>query len=159
MIKEIKQVLKKKSYFRGFIFSSLVLFALFGFVPVLVTPDSTIALQLQIYSALHYVMLSILATLTALMFTMKVYIFKANKKASVSAAGVTAVGSSAGLVGVVVGTASCPTCLFAVFGFLGFGAILTILKYQLYIFGGAILLMLISIHYTAKAVVGKCETC
>jgi len=159
MIKAIREVLKKKVYFKGFILTTIALFALFAFIPVLIVPGNSLGFQLQTYSTLHYILLGVLAALTGLMFTMKRYTYKMNKKASVSAAGATAVGSSAGLIGVVVGTATCPSCLLAVFGFLGFGTILAVLKYQLYIVGGSILLMLISVNYTAKKVIGKCEKC
>ncbi|RMD66101.1 hypothetical protein D6817_04780, partial [Candidatus Pacearchaeota archaeon] len=59
----------------------------------------------------------------------------------------------------IFGTAACSSCIAAVFGFLGLGGVFFLVKYQWYVVSISIVLVLISVYLTARAVDKGCEVC
>lgn len=67
----------------------------------------------------------------------------------------------AGIFGAMVGTATCASCLAALFGVIGLGtgSVFFVLKNQSDFLLGAIALMLISIYFAARKVNKVCDSC
>lgn len=151
-----KQVLSSRNYLIGFISLILIIFGGFIFIPVLTIPANSFLLQLTIFTLRDYFLLAILSTLTSLLIVMQIFSYK---QAKLYSASITAIGSGSAVVAALFGTASCASCLAAVFGFLGLGTVFFLVEYQWLIVGIAIILMLISLYFTSLKLNGGCDTC
>ena len=154
-------VLKNKIYLTGFIATSLVLFWLFVYIPVRTIPGNDFAFQLSILKPNDIFLLIILSLLTALSLTLHIYMLQ--NKISTKRIGVTIgsgiFGSTMGIIGSLFATASCTTCVATLLGFLGVGTVFFLLDHRQFIIAFSILLMLISIHFTVRKVLGICNSC
>ena len=158
IIRASKQVLNERNYFITFIVLIFVIFAVFILIPVFLIPENSLFFQLTIFTIKDYVLLTILSILTSLLIVMQVFFYKQAKLYSL---GKTAVGGGSAIVAALFGTASCASCLVAVFGFLGLGIgiVLFLVKYQWIIVSIAIILMLTSIYLTSLKINGVCDSC
>ncbi|MEM3074940.1 MAG: hypothetical protein QW727_03295 [Candidatus Pacearchaeota archaeon] len=151
-----KEVLSRKSYFIAFISLILLIFAVFISIPVFTIPANSFSLQLTIFTVRDYVLLAILSTLTSLLIVMQIFSYK---QAKLYSAGRTAISGGSAVVAALFGTASCASCLAAVFGFLGIGTVFFLVEYQWLIVGIAIIIMLISLYFTSLKLNGVCDIC
>lgn len=157
----IKTVFKTRNYLLIFFVSAVVLFLSLVAIPLFTIPGNTVAFQLKIFTAQNYLLMAFLSVLAGLNLALSWYGFIQKKKiGSASQSVVTGTASTiAGIFAAVVGTASCLGCLVALLGLvgLGVGSALFILKNQSLFLGGAILLMLIAIYFSAKKVNKLCN--
>lgn len=151
-----KQVLSRRNYLILFIILAFALFSLFIAFPILLIPANSLLLQLTIFTIKDYALLTILSVLTSLLIVMQVFSYKQTKLYSSEK---TAVGTGSAIIAVLFGTAHCPLCIAAVFGFLGLGTVFFLLEYQWIVVGIAILLMLLSLYFTSLKLSGVCDTC
>lgn len=171
IIAAIKKVLAQKSYLAGFIVISIGIFWLFLAIPVKTVPGNTFALQLRILlDTGQFFLLAALSLLTSLSLVLHVYTFRHKHslrsdelKHSV-ATGASLVGSGttgfvSGVIATIFGSATCGYCVAAFFGFLGIGGVLFLIEYRTWITIAAIALMLISLYFTSRKVLGVCERC
>ena len=156
-----KTVLSKKFYLLGFLTLIPLTFFLFVMIPVWTIPGNSLDFQLGIFSERDYILLSILLFLTSLFLTMQVFIFRnsISAKDKTTAAVKGGVGGYTAVVGSVFATAACSSCLFALFGFLGFGTLFFLLEHQWYILTGAMLLLVVYLYFASKKVNGICDVC
>ena len=98
-----------------------------------------------------------LSSLIGLMVSMQVYVYKIKKSAKGVGRG--AVGGFSSIMAGLFGTASCSSCVAALFGFLGVGTVFFLIQYQWYIVGISLFLMLISIYFTSLSIEKNCEAC
>lgn len=154
-------VLKQKLYLITFIAISLIIFAILVIIPAKTIPGNDIVFQLKVIGYKGISLLLILSVLTGLSITMNLYLFRRrlNTKTSISLVGHGAFGSLSGFVGSIFGTATCSACVSSIFGFLGVGGILFLLKYRLLITLTAIILILISLYFNSRKVLGICNSC
>jgi len=157
----VRIVLQRKPYFFGFLLLAPAVFFVFVLIPVFSIPGNSIIFQLNIFGLKDYLILSAVSLLSALFFILQVYAFfgARERQAKLRAMGQGAAGGYGGLVAALFGTASCTSCLASVFGFMGFGTILFIAKYQWFILLAAIGIMVISIYFTSKRILGLCASC
>jgi len=155
--KSAKEILSKKNYLILFLSITLLMIVIFILIPVLTIPGNDISFQLSTFTIKDYIALVPLASLISLMFSMQIYSRK--RKKSMREAGKGAVGGSSGIIAGIFGTASCPMCVAAIFGFLGIGAVLFLVKYQWYVFGLSSSLVLISLYLTSLNIEKNCEEC
>jgi len=160
-IQAIKVVLRDRKYLIGFILVSISTFWLFIYIPVKNIPGNDFAFQLSIMSKQDFLLLAILSLLTSLSVTMNVYPVrnKPSVKAGISLAGQSGTGLLSGIVGFLFGTATCASCVASIFGFLGVGAVFFLLDHRVLIVSLAILLLLISLYFTSRRVLGICDNC
>ena len=149
-----RKVFSKKRNLIYFSAIMLILFGLFSIIPALVSPHITISSQFRLYSHFDYVFMLILSIIVSLNIVMNLHDIKSNSKAG-KVAGMSSIGGFAALIG----TATCPSCLISIFGFMGVGTLFFMVKYRLLISGIAILVMLLALNYTSKKVAGKCKRC
>lgn len=154
-------VLSRKTYLFTFLAFTPLAFFIFVFIPTVTIPGNSIDFQLSIFTTRDYVLLGILSLLTSLFLVIQIFIFRnsLNSKARLSTIGKGGIGGYAAVVASVFGTASCSACLFALFGFLGASTLLFLIQHQWYIVSGAIILILISLYFTARKVNGICDLC
>jgi hypothetical protein len=105
--------------------------------------------------------LGIFASLASLVITMQIFIFRRNKniKENLKSAGVGAVGGYSGIIATVLATASCSSCIAALLGFLGTGAVFFVVENRLLFVALAIGLMLFSLYFTAQKINKTCVSC
>ncbi len=155
------QVSSKRLYLFGFLVLIPIAFLIFVLIPVKTIPGNSLDFQLGIFTVRDYIMLGILSTLVSLFLTMQIFIFRnaLSAKDTVTSLGISGAGGYVAVVGSVFATAACSSCLFAVLGFLGVSTVFTLVSYQWYMVGGAIVILLISIYFLSKKVNGVCESC
>jgi len=157
--KASKQVLTNPKYALLFVVLTVLAFIALIFVLVVTIPGNSFEFQLSIMTIWEKLLVVLLSSLIALLFTMHVWIFKRTKKAQV---GKSAVGGTSVIAATIFGTAACSSCLAFLFGLVGISSISTIiflLDFRWYFVLISIFLMLISIYFTSKNVVEECEDC
>ena len=137
----------------------IAVLAFFVALPVIVIPSNTLQLQFSLYTPLDYITLTALSILGSLFALMNVYVYKHAKEKRLSVIAQGGVGGAFGTLASVFGAASCPMCVAALFGFLGFGTVGVLIQYQLWIFLAALLFMLFSLYFISRKVSGACEKC
>lgn len=154
-------VLKDKSYFAGFLIIAAVFFWLFLYIPVKVIPGNDFAFQFSILRPDDIFLLVLLSLLTALSLTIHFYLFrkKVSNKGITITIGSSLAGSTVGIVGSLFATASCAVCVATILGFLGVGTVFFLLAYRQLIISLSIVLLLVSLHFTARKVLGICDVC
>lgn len=159
----ITQALKDRGTFAVLFASAVIILILLIAIPILTIPGNTIQFQLKVFRMQDYILIIALSILAGLNFALNWYGFKLQKTvraASGSAAGGVASGI-AGVFGAIVGTATCASCLAALFGLIGLGtgSVFFVLKNQSYFLLGAIVLMLISLYFAARKINKVCTSC
>ena len=129
IIRASKQMLSKRNYLFTLIILSLVIFFIFILIPVFLIPANSLELQLTIFTIKDYVLLTILSILTSLLIVMQVFSYR---QAEVCSPGKAVFGGGSAIVAALFWTASCASCLVAVFGFLGIGTVFFLVEYQVF---------------------------
>jgi len=157
----IKTVLSKKWYLFSFLALVPLVFLFFVYIPVRSIPGNSLEFQLGIFSHRDYTTLTIFSLLTSLFLIMQAFIFRnsLNSKDKLVSLGKGGIGGYVAIIGSIFGTASCSSCLAALFGFLGFNTLLFLVERQWYIVSGAIILLLISLYFVSKKINGICDIC
>jgi hypothetical protein len=153
--KASKEVLSKKNYVIGFIITMLVVLSILIIIPVFLIPANTISFQLTVYTLSNYFLLIFLSLLISLVLISNVYIYKKNRKIL---SGNVAISGGSAFMAAIFGTATCASCIAAVFGFLGTGTIFLLVENQLWIAGLASLIMLTSLYFTSLKFCGGCKS-
>lgn len=156
ILKASKEVLSKRNYLIGFFILALFLFFVFIAIPILTIPGNSLSLQLTIFKLKDYSLLIFLSILTSLMFIMQFYLYK---NARIIHYGKTAIHGISGFTGAIFGTASCASCIAVVFGFLGAGTVLFLVRYKWYVTSFAIIFMLTSIYFSSLKINNVCKNC
>lgn len=141
-----KQVLSRRNYLISFIAIIFIILAVFISIPVFLIPANSLLFQLTVFTIKDYVLLTVLSILISLIIVMQVFSYKMAKFCS---PGKTAVSGGSAIIAALFGTASCASCLVAVFGFLGVGTVFFLVEYQWPIVGISILIMLVSLYFTS----------
>ncbi len=153
--KSVVEVLQKRGYVLALLIVMPLLMMLFLSMPVITSPHITLINQLNAYSFLDYAFILSLAVIVSLNGVMQFY----NIRASSATVGKAASTGSFGSIVALVGTATCPSCLMALFGFLGVGTLFFLVEYRLVISGLAMVFMFLSLNSVSKKISGNCESC
>ena len=107
----------------------------------------------------EFFLLAVLSFLTGLSIVFHIYTLrqKASVKTGVSMVGQGGAGFLSGAIAIIFGTAACTACVAALFGFLGVGSVLFLVQYRMFIVTIAIILMLISLYFTAQRLLHLCN--
>lgn len=157
----LKSVFASPTYLAVFLVLSLISLTLFVFIPVKTIPGNSLALQLSIFATKDYLLMVFLALAVALFLTMQIFIFRNSigTKTKLASLGKGGLGGYTGIIGALFATATCAACLFALLGFLGLSTIIFLVNIRWYIVIGAIILLALSIYFSAKKINGVCEDC
>jgi len=153
--KAIKRTLSNRNYFLTFISISILFLAIVIFIPVFTIPGNDILFQLGIFTYWNYILMFSLSILISLMISMQIYDY--NLKKSIKKAGGAVVGGFSGFIAGVFGTASCASCVAAIFGFLGAGTVFFLIQYQWYIVGISLIFILLSICLNSLSIERGCK--
>lgn len=152
-----KRVLKSNPYYYIFPALSIIILSIFMLLPVYLTPGNTLGFQLNLFTPINYVLMIILALLVSLVISMQLYNYRLRKSAAIS--GTVAVGGFSGITATIFGTASCASCVAAIFGFLGVGTVFFLIKYQWYIVSLSVIFLLLSLYFTSSSLEKNCLVC
>jgi len=154
----LKTVLTKKSYKLWFVIFTLIFVFSYIFLPVWLTPGNSLLFQLSIFKIKDYILFVVLSTVTALLLLMQIFLFQ-SKKQRVQTVGQGGVGIFSAIFAGLLATAACSSCIVAVLGFLGAGSVFFVLENQPYVVFVAIVLVIISLYFSSKRVLGYCKDC
>jgi len=154
----LNTVLTKKYYKLWFVLFTLIFIFAYVFIPVWLTPGNSLSFQLSIFKIKDYILFVLLSMVTALLLLMQIFLFKVKKQytQTVSQGGV---GVFSALFAGLLATAACSSCIAAVLGFLGAGSVFFVLENQPYVVFIAIILVVISLYFSSKRVLGYCKDC
>ena len=156
----VKSTFEEKKIFALFTILATLALWFFIYIPVKKVPGNTFAFQISIFTLNDWFLLITLSTLTALTLSMNIFLIKNDLKniASPSNMGRGGIGVMSGILGSIFGpTATCASCVGTIFGFLGVGGVFFLLKYRQTIIALSILIMLFTLYYTSKRVLGICN--
>lgn len=157
----VKDVLTIRQYLIFLITLSISFYILLIAFPAKTIPGNNFSFQLSLMRMSDHLLLAFLSFLTGLNLTFHLYLFKRKKGnfSPVKTASDSFLGIFSGLIASVFGTATCGACVATIFGYFGFGVVLFLLTWRLYIVGLAILLSLISLYYLSLKITNECTTC
>lgn len=157
----LRIVFKNPAAIGLFLLLAIAVFAILVAIPAVTVPGNDLAFQLQILTWRDYLLLVSISLLTSLSVTFQIYLIKRkiNNRPPLSIAGQTTTSFLSGIIASIFGTASCSACISSILSFLGFGAVLFLLKYRFYIVTVAIILTIISLYFVARKITGACDDC
>ncbi|MBI3335747.1 MAG: hypothetical protein HY001_04585 [Candidatus Portnoybacteria bacterium] len=158
VIKVIREVFSQKIYILGWFALSVSFFFAFLLIQVKTIPGNDFLFQLQLLSLKDYSLFSLLSLLAGLSFLMQWYLLKQKRKA-MGAIGSGIAGGFWATIGSIFGSATCASCIAALFGFLGVGTVFTLLDYRNYIVAASVAFLGISIYFASQKVIGACKSC
>ena len=139
----------------GVFVASIIIFAfLFVALPAYYIPNNSVSFQISTYSWEDYLLLALLAVLSALSLTVQIYKWKNPSKTCKPALPIYGSSSTvfAAIFAAIVGTATCTACvapIVALFG-LGLSGAIFLVKYKFAISFVAILVILTSIYFSLR---------
>lgn len=162
MYSAVSMALRDRKSLFVFIVSTTAFSVLFIAIPVWTTPSNTLSFQLQIFRVQDYILMISLAILTGLNITLPVYGHRLKKAKALSQS--VLVGSTSGglgIFGAMVGTATCASCLAFLLGLVGLGAgsVFFVLENQILFLVGAVVIMFVSLHFSARKINKICNSC
>lgn len=131
------------------------------YLPVWLTPGNSAAFQLSLYRPIDYAATGGLALAIALTIAAHCYLFEQtrNRLARAGSVGGAAVGGFAGVGAALFATATCSWCIASLFGFLGTGAVLSLVQHRTSVIAVALLAMLASLSAVSRKIVRHCAAC
>jgi hypothetical protein len=156
----ILEVFSKKNSFFYFSLGTIFFAALYVYIPIRFTPGNTLAYFLEDTPWWGLLIIIVLSMLMGLLLAMQIYVWKSKRTVKMREVGT---GFSAVFSGVLSGlfsTATCAACFSALLSFfLPSAGVLALFDYQLYIVGGGMVLVLLSIVLTSSRITGNCKSC
>lgn len=154
-----KIAFKSKKYVIGLLLLSIAIFGVFIYIPVSTIPGNDLPFQLSIMPLRDFILLTILSFLTSLSILFNLYILKKQSSIQINQLGnMTFLGAISTSTS-IFGSVTCIACASTFLSFLGIGTIVFIFKYQTILVVFSILLMLISLYFTSRKVLGICNPC
>lgn len=158
IIKAIQEVFSQRLYLAGWLLLSIAFFFVFFFIQVGTVPGNDFLFQLQIFSLREYLLLAILASFASLSCFMQWHSARKKKK-TIAALGSGVMGGLCATVGSIFGSATCASCIAALFSFLGAGTLFVLLDWRNYIVAFSFLFLATSIYLSSRRIMGTCRSC
>lgn len=159
----IKNTLTSRQGVAFFVLVYVIFFGGMFTLPVYNVPGNSFLFQATIYNWTEYSILILLSLLSALSVMLQWAAFRTNDASrGQETTKQTLLGGSGIITGVVsslFASASCATCLGALFSFMSFNTLIFLAAHRWYILGGAFALILVSIYFSARKINRGCEVC
>lgn len=152
-----RETLRNKNYLLLFAMLAVLFFFIYVLIPVFTVPGNDLIFQLKAFTLKDYFLIIPFSLVTGLMLTTQIYSFKKYKMLA-KEAGTGMLGSSSGFIAGMFGSATCVSCISALFGFLGIGSVIFLVNNRWWIVSIGMALVLLSLFFTSKRIV-NCETC
>lgn len=158
IILAIRKALAAPQHTSVFLLLAVLIFTLYVFLPVVLIPGNSVALQLSITRGQDYILFAVLSLATALLIMMHVYLFS-QKKGKLSGLAQGGTGIASGLFGGLLATAACSSCIASIIGFLGSGSVFFVVENRTPISIASFALLLGAVAFTAKRIDDSCREC
>ncbi|HSB47516.1 MAG TPA: hypothetical protein VLD37_05865 [Candidatus Bilamarchaeum sp.] len=137
---------------------SLLSLLVYVSIPVFTIPGNSYGFFLASTSLPDLAVIAALSALMGIVLSMQAYCWK-NRIKAVSNAGVGIAGFLSGAVSAIFASATCTSCVSALFSFLGFGGVLFLLEHKAEVTALTGGLVLVSLYFTSRRIAGNCESC
>lgn len=161
IIEATREVLKEKKNVHRFILFSLAFFAVYVILPVFLIPGNDIAFQISLLRARDFALFALLSLVTGLLAVMQLHIFVRTRDAKKRAAslGQGGAGLYSAVVGGLLATAACSSCVAGLLGFLGAGSVFFIVENSIVVTSIAFAIVALSLYVTSRSVNKHCGAC
>jgi hypothetical protein len=151
------RVLSHKKYALLLLVLFFAMLFVFVSIPVFTIAGNSLGKQLSISTTRDYVIMLVLAVLSALSMTFQIYASRRTGQ-TIKAMGESSASGLGAVLAAVSGTAFCASCLAPLFGFFGmsFASVLFVLRYRFYIIAFVVGLLLLSIYLSAQKIQKVC---
>ena len=153
------EVLKNYKYRIILMLATLLMFLLYVFIPIYLTPGNDLKFFIEITPWWGFVLLLILSILMGLLISMQFYVFRNSRNLCVKESTSGFIAWISSLISGLFTSATCASCLSVLFAFLGSSGIMFLLKYRWYFTVLGFILVLVSLHLTAMRINDYCKTC
>jgi hypothetical protein len=162
VISAYRELMKLRGYRRALPVLTAIIFVIFLVAPVYLIPGNDLRFHIgTVLKPSQYVLYAALSLATSLLVLMQAFLFNRSRttKERMKSVGRGGGGAVAAIMGGLLATAACSSCIAGLLGFLGTGTVLFAAKYNVYVGGAALLLMFVSLFITARRVNGSCNAC
>jgi len=154
-----KKVFSRKKYFLLFLALSVTTIGIYVWYQVAATPGNDLFFQLAITPWWGFLLMALFAISTGLLITMKAFLFRNTRRLHAKETGGTMVGTASGFIASIFSSATCASCVSALFGFLGIGTVLFLLDYRWHIMAAGTAIIAVSLFFVSKRINGECAGC
>ncbi len=137
---------------------SLLLFAVYVSVPVFAIPGNSYGFYLKITPPYEIAAIAVLSLLMGIELTMQAYAWRHNIH-RLQHAGAGIAGLVSGSAAALFSTATCASCMSALFSFIGFGGMAFMIQHRMEMMAATLALLGASFYFTSKRIAGKCASC
>lgn len=160
-INALRVVLVSKQSRKHFTFLTLAAFITFILIPVFTIPGNDLRFYLTILRPIDYTIYALLSLVIAAVIMTQVYLFKQSsdhkKRLASTVSG--GVGTSSAVLGGLLATAACSSCIAGLLGFLGAGSVLFIAQNNVAVAVVALFISIFSLYMSSRKVNGHCRSC
>lgn len=160
-MKAVREIFANKNYLWIFLLAATLSYLVFLYLPVITVPGNDLKFQLAQLKTKDWLLFLLLSLLVAVSFVLQIALWRKKRslKRAAGGAGILGIGGFSGVTASVFSAATCATCVTALFGFLGIGAVFTLIEYRLPISIGAIVILLLSIGLSFRQLNRICNSC
>lgn len=157
----LKIVLVSRQSRKHFFVLTLVAFVTFILIPIFTIPGNDLRFYLTILRPIDYAIYAMLSFVIASVIMLQVYLFKQSRdnKRRLASTVSGGVGTYSAVLGGLLATAACSSCIAGLLGFLGAGSVLFIAQNNLAVAGVALLISMFSLYLSSRKVNGDCQSC
>lgn len=146
---------------KHFFVLTLAAFFTFIVIPVFTIPGNDLRFYLTILRPIDYAIYALLSLVIAAVIMMQVYLFKQfrdyKKRLASTVSG--GVGTYSAVIGGLLATAACSSCIAGLLGFLGAGSVLFIAQNNVVVAVVALFISIFSLYMSSRKVNGHCQSC
>lgn len=142
------------------IFSFFLVFLVY--LPVFLIPGNDIFFQLKLYKLLDWLVMVLMSLGLGIMFFLQINIFRrilVSKKEKYKTTVLSEISGYFSVIGTSLITATCPSCIAGILGFMGMGSILFLLKYKWLFFLLSLFIIYTSIYFLSRKYNNNCKSC
>jgi hypothetical protein len=136
----------------------LVSFAIYVSIPVFTVPGNSFEFFLKTTPVPELAFTFVLSLFMGVLFSMQIYCWDNRIKAAENA-GMGFAGFISGAVSAIFASATCASCISAVFSFIGFGGVLFLLEHKNEVTAITAGIVLLSLYFTSERIAGNCSSC
>ncbi|GEM_PF-2740535 len=161
LVRASGEILRTPKHFALALIGALLFFALYFFVPVWIVPGNSPSFELSLISPLNFFLLSLLALMTGILFSLEWYSLARTKgSAAVKTAGGGGVGILASMAGGILAAASCACSVGIFLGLIGLGGgALFVAAHQTLVVLVFVGITAFGLYFSARRAAGICATC
>lgn len=161
IIDALRTVLVSRQNRKRFFLLTLAAFVVFILIPVFTIPGNDLRFYLTVLRPIDFAIYALLALAIAALILMQVYLFKQShdKKKRLASAVQGGVGTYSAILGGLLATAACTSCIAGLLGFLGAGSVLFIAQNNMTVAVVALLISIFSLYMSSRKINGHCKSC